>query len=48
MEITHAKTKTEAITIALNTVIEQAKVRKLIQFHGSVDMDINLDELRKR
>jgi hypothetical protein len=48
MKITHAKNKTELITIALQNIIRQNKYNKLINFHGRVKMDIDLDILRKR
>ena len=48
MKITHAKTKTEVITIALENIVRQEKLNKLISFHGKIDLDIDLDKLRKR
>ena len=48
MVVTKAKTKTEAIKIALKTIIKQDKLSKIINFHGKVDLDIDLDILRKR
>ena len=48
MTITHAKTKTEVITIALENIVKQEKLNKLISFHGKVDLDIDLDKLRDR
>ncbi len=48
MLITKAKTKTELIKGALLNIIKQEKINKLIDFHGKVDMDIDLDILRKR
>lgn len=48
MEITKAKTKTEVITIALETIIRQEKINRLIAFHGKVDVDVELDLLRDR
>lgn len=48
MEITHAKTKTELIKIALENIIKQEKINKIINFHGTVDLEIDLDSLRKR
>ena len=38
MEITHAKTKTEVIKIALENIIKEEKISKLVQFHGKVDL----------
>lgn len=48
MAITHAKTKTEVIKLALENIIKAEKISKLIQFHGKVDLEIDLDEIRKR
>ena len=48
MTITKAKTKTEVITIALENIIRQEKLNKLISFHGKVVFDVDLDSLRKR
>ena len=48
MTITKAKTKTEVITIALENIIRQEKLNKLINFHGKVALDVDLDTLRKR
>ena len=48
MIITHAKTKTELIKIALENIIKQEKINKIINFHGKLDLDINLNDLRKR
>ncbi|MBN1646803.1 MAG: type II toxin-antitoxin system VapB family antitoxin [Spirochaetales bacterium] len=48
MQITHAKTKTELIKLALTNIIQQEKINKLINFHGAIDLDIDLNVLRKR
>lgn len=48
MTITHSKTKTELIKTALVNLINQEKRNQLINFHGKVDLDIDLDILRKR
>ncbi len=48
MNITKAKTKTEVITIALKNIINQDKINRIIDFHGKLDLDINLNILRKR
>ncbi|MBN2509241.1 MAG: type II toxin-antitoxin system VapB family antitoxin, partial [Spirochaetales bacterium] len=45
MQITHAKTKTDLIKLALTNIIQQEKINKLINFHGSIDLDIDLDAL---
>lgn len=48
MEITEARTKTEVVTIALERIIRQEKINRLIAFHGEVDLDVVLDSLRDR
>lgn len=48
MVITNSKTKTELIKMALVNVINQEKRNGLINFHGKVDLDVDLDILRKR
>jgi len=48
MQITASKTKTEAITKALENIIKQEKLSRLISFRGKVNLDIDLKALRKR
>ena len=48
MSATKARTKTEAIKIALENIIRQEKINKLIAYHGKISLDIDLDALRKR
>lgn len=48
MRITKAKTKTELIKMALANIINQEKVSRLTQFHGKIDLEIDLDILRQR
>jgi Arc/MetJ family transcription regulator len=48
MNITHAKSKTELIKIALQNIVNQEKRNNLIKYHGKIDLDINLNMLRKR
>ena len=48
MKLTHSKTKRELVIYALNNLIKQYKRNKLIDFHGEVDLDIDLDILRQR
>lgn len=48
MIITNAKTKTQLITMALENIIKQERFNKLINFHGKIDLEIDLDSLRKR
>ena len=48
MELTGAKTKTELIKMALQNIIRQEKMNKIIDFHGKVDLDNDLNILCKR
>ena len=48
MIITHAKTKTELIKIALENIINQEKRNNLKKYHGKINLDIDMDTLRKR
>lgn len=48
MFITNAKTKTQLIIMALENIIKQERFNKLVKFHGKVDLEIDLDSLRKR
>ena len=48
MELTQAKTKTEVIRLALETIVRQEKMSRIINFHGKVDLDIDLNVLRNR
>ena len=48
MFITKSKTKTEVIRLALENIIKQEQYSKLLNYHGKIDLEIDLDELRKR
>ena len=48
MSVVKVKTKTELIKLSLLNLINQNKRNKLIDFHGKLDLDIDLDILRKR
>ena len=48
MTITKAKTKPELIKKALANIIEQDKRDKLLNYHGKLALDIDLDILRNR
>ncbi len=48
LEVSHCKTKTMVILMALQNLIRQAKIKKLKEFRGKVKLPINLNELRKR
>lgn len=48
MIATSSKTKIEAIKKALQAIIEQERRQKLINYKGKIDLDLDLDTLRKR
>jgi Arc/MetJ family transcription regulator len=48
MSLTGAKTKSQVIKDALREQIDRAKRRRLISFKGKIDLDIDMDVLRKR
>ena len=48
MALTKITTKTEVITQALENLIQKEKLKQLESYYGKVDMDIDLDTLRKR
>jgi Arc/MetJ family transcription regulator len=48
MKASHQKTKTAVIIAALQDLVRKNRIQKLRQFKGRVDMDVNLDVLRKR
>lgn len=48
MKACHQRTKTGVIVTALEDLIRNNRVRNLRNFRGKVDLDIDLDTLRKR
>ncbi len=48
MKITKARTKTELIKYALYSIIQKNKIRELKSYKGKIDLEIDLDRLRKR
>jgi hypothetical protein len=48
MDLTKISTKTDVIKIALQGLIQKEKVRDLKNYFGKVDLDIDLDSMRKR
>lgn len=48
MTLTNSTTKTEVITRALENLIQREKIQKLTNYYGKVDLDIDLNALRKR
>ncbi|MDW3209006.1 MAG: type II toxin-antitoxin system VapB family antitoxin [Reichenbachiella sp.] len=48
MEITGAKTKSQAVKSALEKIIQEERRLKLLTYKGKVDLDIDLNTLRGR
>lgn len=48
MALTHIKTKTDLIKIALQNLIQKEKIKNLKKYFGKVDLEIDLNELRNR
>lgn len=48
MAVAHIKTKTNVIVVALKELIRKATISDLKKFKGKIDLDINLDLIRKR
>ena len=48
MSLTKISTKTELIKFALNNLIQREKIKGITNYFGKLDLDINLDTLRKR
>jgi len=48
MALTHIKTKTDLIKMALINLIQKEKVKDLKKYFGKVDLEIDLNLLRNR
>jgi len=48
MKVSHQKTKTAVIISALNDLIRKNKLQQLRAFRGKVDINLDLNRLRKR
>lgn len=48
MKLTKIQTKTAVIKEALSNLIQREKVKELKKYSGKVNLDIDLDTLRKR
>ncbi len=48
MLVSHSKTKTKVIILALEELIRKSKISDLKKYKGKVDLDIDLNRLRKR
>jgi Arc/MetJ family transcription regulator len=48
MKASHQKTKTAVIIAALHDFVRKTRLQKLRSFKGQVELDVDLDALRKR
>ena len=48
MSLTKISTKTELIKFALEDIVQREKIKGLKDYFGKLDLDIDLDVLRKR
>jgi hypothetical protein len=48
MKVSHQRTKTAVIVAALEDFVRKSRIQGLKKFRGSVNLDIDLDKLRKR
>jgi hypothetical protein len=48
MKVSHQKTKTAVIITALQDLVRKNRLQELRQFKGQVNLDMNLNVLRKR
>ena len=48
MKASHQKTKTAVIITALQDLVRKSRLQELRQFKGQVNLDVNLNVLRKR
>jgi hypothetical protein len=48
IKVSHSRTKTEVIQVALKNLIQQEHVREIKNYRGKVRLNIDLDVLRNR
>jgi len=48
LKASHQKTKTAVIVAALQDFVRKSRIQELRSFKGRVDLDLDLDALRKR
>lgn len=48
MRVTKSRTKTDLVVNSIRNIIKQKKLERLKSFKGKVELDIDLDVLRKR
>jgi Arc/MetJ family transcription regulator len=48
LNLTHLKTKTDVIKLALENLVQKEKIKELKNYFGKVHLEIDLDVLRDR
>ena len=48
MQVSNTNTKTKVIILALEELVRKSTISELKQYKGAVDLEIDLDQLRKR
>ena len=48
MKISHSKTKTQTIVLALQELVRKSTIAKLKNFKGKIDIDIDINTIRNR
>ena len=48
MKASHQRTKTAVIVAALEDFVRKHRIQELQKFRGKIDLDLDLDSLRKR
>ena len=48
MKVSHQRTKTAVIVVALQDMIRKGRLQDLRRFKGHVNLDLNLNVVRKR
>ncbi|SER52362.1 antitoxin of type II TA system, VapB [Nitrosomonas sp. Nm51] len=48
MKLTHTRTKTGVIVLALEELIRKSKIANIKRYKGKIDLEIDLDTLRNR
>jgi len=48
VKVSHSKTKTSAVIMALQDLIRKYEVAEMKNYRGKVDIDLDLDVLRNR
>lgn len=48
MKVTHSRTKTNVIIHALEDLIQKNKISKIKEYHGKLQLNIDLNAMRQR